>query len=159
MPTSSDPLEGLDLSGLATPGGDAPGAPLSLPPVTINWRELSDTNAIEVWKELASWVQWACERYDITDKVVPVCWWQHSYLVEELSALFAAWMAFYDVADTGTGPIGWLEKLAASKMRMRDNYSQACTRVHTDPAGRVWPDQGSEWAEWISTTHAHRHGP
>lgn len=147
-----DALDGLDLTGLADASGNDQSEQLSLPPLTINWRELSDGEAREVWNELRSWVEWACDRYQLPDQVVPQCWWKHPYLVEELSALFAAWMAFYDVADTGTGPISWLERLANSKTRMRDAYGNACARGHTAVTSRTW-EADPEWESWISATH------
>jgi hypothetical protein len=52
----------------------------------VDWYTLPDTNAADEWERLRRWVEWVTVRYNIPQTVVPVCWYQHGALVEELSA-------------------------------------------------------------------------
>lgn len=139
---------------------DAGGERIEVPPLIINWRELSDGEAREVWEELRSWVRWACVRYQLPEQLIPECWWRHPYLVEELSALFASWMAFFDAADTGAGPLTWLEKLASARTRIREVYGNTCQRGHMDLPSRTWATEPEpSWDEWINATHGRHATP
>ncbi|RJO67950.1 hypothetical protein D5S18_34175 [Nocardia panacis] len=60
------------------------------------WRELSLSDAVALWKELAEWADWLRHRYQLGSRVPP-CWWQHEVVVEELTALMAAHTAAYSV--------------------------------------------------------------
>ena len=46
------------------------------------------------WTALADWVGWLRGRYPLANQV-PLCWWRHPELVEELSALWLAWRDAY----------------------------------------------------------------
>ncbi|MGO1409971.1 MAG: DUF4913 domain-containing protein [Microbacterium sp.] len=82
-----------------------------MPSVIVNWREITDDDRPEACRNLADWVQnWLIPRYNVTVRTLPDCWWQHSDLVEELSALHTAWLVAFDEGDAGYGPIGWHER-------------------------------------------------
>ena len=119
----------------------------------VNWRELTKDQAPEVWTQLREWVEWLSDRYNLDLNTVPACWWKHSPLVEELSAIHTAWLASFDSTDAGYGPIGWHERFAQTRTRLKSHYNGDCTRGHTDRPARSWPANAadSEWQAWIRT--------
>jgi hypothetical protein len=120
----------------------------------INWRNLTDADAPETWTQLANWVTWFLRRYEIPQRKIPTCWYKHGALVEELSALHTAWIAAFDRLDGGYGPIGWHERLNVALPRISTWYSGQCTDGHTDLPGITRTKPGTEWADWIRTSHA-----
>ena len=66
------------------------------------WRHLDQAAAAELWDELADWVQWARERYDLGDRI-PACWFRHPGVVEQLTALMSAHTAAYQQQYTVKG--------------------------------------------------------
>lgn len=122
----------------------------------INWRELTDEDAAAKWEALRSWVEWFTTRYNIAVSVVPPCWWRHGTLVEELSALFTAHLAAFDVSDAGFGPIGWHERLAIAVPRLSRAYGGGCSSGHKTSKPRRWVDatDEAEWKSWSKQAHA-----
>lgn len=121
----------------------------------VNWRTLSDEVAPEVWQELRAFVEWLTVRYNIDSTTVPNCWFQHSALVEELSALHTAHTASFNAADGGYGPIGWHERLHAWRQRIGKAYSAGCSRTHVASPERSWAGAVDEveWESWSTTAH------
>lgn len=118
---------------------DRSGAPQMMTPTVVNWRDISGENRAEASAALADWVQnWLVPRYGITRKLIPDCWYQHSAMVEELSALHTAWVVAFDEADGGFGPIGWHERFALA--RTREAFKEKCADGHRDVAARVMPE-------------------
>lgn len=123
----------------------------------INWRTLRAADAPAVWGELRAWVEWFTVRYRISESIVPVCWYKHGQLVEELSALHTAHTAAFDSSDAGFGPIGWHERLAIALPRLGKAYSGGCARGHDPLKPRTWTgviDQ-DDWDAWTNQAHAH----
>lgn len=58
------------------------------------WRNLPGAAAERQWLELADWVGWVRGRYPLA-RQIPLCWWRHPELVEELTALWLAWKDAY----------------------------------------------------------------
>lgn len=135
---------------------DRGGSSAALGAQPVSWRELSDDDARTKWDELRDWVEWMTVRYDIPEVVVPRCWWRHGALVEELSALHTAWEAAFDSTDAGFGPIGWHERFAIARPRLRAAYPGSCTNGHQDRAPRSWKDATNEqeWDAWAGSAHA-----
>ena len=121
----------------------------------VNWRTLTPDQAPEAWAKLHEWVTWLCGRYGVENTIVPDCWWRHGSLVEELSALHSAWLASFDETDSGYGPIGWHERWAIAKERLRKNYSGACLNGHKLPSTRLMPAPYDDpaWHDWIRAPH------
>ncbi|MGN6760119.1 MAG: hypothetical protein ACTHJI_02140 [Leifsonia sp.] len=121
----------------------------------VNWRTLQADAAPETWERLADWVDWFTDRYQIPQRKIPACWYQHPALVEELSALHTAWTVSFDSVDAGYGPIGWHERLAAALPRMATWYNGECHNGHTTPHTTPQPGHGSDpsWAEWVRSPH------
>lgn len=124
---------------------------------TFNWRTLGETAAGSAWDALREWVEWFVVRYNVSDRIVPVCWYKHGELVEELSALHIAHGAAFDTSDTGFGPIGWHERRALAMSRLRDVYAGGCSRGHEDRIYRrsIGTVDEQDWAAWITESHAH----
>jgi hypothetical protein len=120
----------------------------------INWRTLLPDEAPEAWTDLGEWVSWFSRRYNLPTRKIPLCWYKHGALVEELSALHTAWLVSYDSLDAGYGPIGFHERLAAALPRLASWYNGECHNGHTE-----LPQAGDstiplDWADWIQQTHA-----
>lgn len=84
---------------------------MSVPPYKpgpFDWRHLGQQAAAELWVELEQWVEWLRHRYDFGREIKP-CWFQHSALVEELTAAMVAYRASYqEVRDPHHhGPAAW----------------------------------------------------
>lgn len=89
-------------------------------PAIINWREIESDERHEAAQKLIDWVHhWLIPRYALQDKDLPQCWWRHGALIEELSALHTAWLVAFDETDGGNGPIGWHERFALGRTRMK----------------------------------------
>jgi hypothetical protein len=58
------------------------------------WHTLSATDTAKLWEALADWVGWVRGRYPLA-RQIPLCWWRHPELVEELTALWLAWREAY----------------------------------------------------------------
>lgn len=108
------------------------------PQLTVNWRTITEEERPEACRNLAAWVQeWLIPRYGIKAKLIPDCWWQHTDLIEELSALHTAWLVAFDAADAGWGPIGWHERFAAAQTR--DAFRERCVHQHRPEYPREMP--------------------
>lgn len=121
----------------------------------VNWRTLDPDTAAETWERLADWVDWFTDRYQIPQRKIPACWYQHPALVEELSALHTAWTVSFDTVDAGYGPIGWHERLAAALPRMATWYNGECHNGHTPPHTTPQPGHLNDpgWAERVRSPH------
>ena len=107
--------------------------------VVVNWRTIEGEEREEASRALIDWVQnWLQPRYELQSRVLPDCWWQHGDMVEELSALFAAWTIAYDVSDGGYGPVGWHERFALALTR--NAFRTKCTEGHRATPERTMPD-------------------
>ncbi|MFC9553651.1 hypothetical protein ACFTWF_22620 [Rhodococcus sp. NPDC056960] len=84
---------------------------MSVPPYRpgpFDWRHLDQQAASELWVELIHWVEWLRERYDFGRDIRP-CWFQHSALVEELTAAMVAHRSSYQQTKDPYhhGPAAW----------------------------------------------------
>lgn len=130
--------------------------PAEAPAPVVNWRTLEGADAESAWNSLREWVEWFTVRYQISESTVPVCWFMHDGLVEELSALHALHTMAFDPSDSGLGPLGWHERLSLAMPRLRKEYYNQCSRGHDSYKPRSWPsaDEDEGWGEWISQSHA-----
>lgn len=118
------------------------------------WRDMPDEDAPAAWEQLRAFVDWLAERYDLNTALIPACWYRHSVVVEELSALRAAWDASFVVeTDGGLGPIGWHERFALARTRLREyGYSGECERSgHIEAPVRVIAIDVKDWDDWRMT--------
>ncbi|MET7391883.1 hypothetical protein ABZS66_00080 [Dactylosporangium sp. NPDC005572] len=122
-------------------------------PADLRWRLLDRPTASQVWIWLIDWVDWAVDRFTLTEEI-PACWPTHPPLVEELTALAAAWHLAYDPRAAADAPLRWLEALARARTRLRewDDATRCRNGEHhprrvdlTWPAN--WRDQALDTAE------------
>lgn len=67
----------------------------------VVWHQLDAETAARIWGELVDWVTWLRGRYPLA-RQVPLCWWRHPELVEEMTAL---WLAWKDAYVEGSAPL------------------------------------------------------
>jgi hypothetical protein len=122
---------------------------------TVDWRTLKDADARAAWDSLRDWIEWFTVRYKISESIVPVCWYKHGDLVEQLAALHASHTVAFDPSDNGFGPLGWHEELSLALPRLRHAYYSRCSRGHDRFKPRSWtnPNDEHEWGGWINQTH------
>lgn len=90
------------------------------------WRDARPGNVDALWLELTAWVDWLRTRYGL-DELLPPCWSSHSAMVEELTALYAGWLAAYvDIDARGFDPLAWHEALSRTLARVREWNRQGC---------------------------------
>ena len=102
-----------------------------------SWQAMSPARAADAWGALIEWVDTLVDRYAL-DEAIPVCWFSHGAMVEELHALHLAWLGAY------TGRAGqpsdrayWHELLARTLARLREWNRHGCaagTHRADDPA-------------------------
>ncbi|MEU4239682.1 hypothetical protein [Actinoplanes sp. NPDC026619] len=117
-------------------------------PWPLRWHDLTREAAAQTWSWLIDWVGWFVDRYQIAEEV-PACWAQHPPLIEELTALAAAWHSSYDDNAHPDGPLLWHERLARSRDRLRgwDDYTRCRNGTHTTrPRDLTWPDSWHDTA-------------
>lgn len=117
---------------------DRSGATEMLTPTVVNWRTISDHDRTDACAALADWVQnWLVPRYAVPRRLIPDCWYEHSAMVEELSAIHVAWLVAFDEADSGFGPIGWHERYALACTR--EAFKEKCSEGHREIPARSMP--------------------
>jgi hypothetical protein len=145
----------------AKTGGRPRKAPASVP-WPLRWRDLDRPAGADVWGWLIDWTGWMVERYQLAEEI-PACWPKHPPLVEELTALAAAWHDAYDEAAPADAPLVWHERLGRARIRLRDfdDLTRCRTGVHTDRSHElVWPGQWLADAQETATADlAARHQP
>lgn len=68
----------------------------------VNWRDLTRDDAREQWDLLLPWVNWLRDHYGLQERI-PACWYAHTGIREELSALRSVWVAAYQDHDARPG--------------------------------------------------------
>jgi len=92
----------------------------------VDWDSLDRVQAREEWERLLGFVDWLVDRYGIAE-TVPACWYRHTSMLEELSALHAAWLGAYldphALADAG---VVWHDSLERVLLRLREWDRTGC---------------------------------
>jgi hypothetical protein len=72
-----------------------------------NWDRLTKGTAEwrVAWEDLGAWVQWYIETYELWQSM-PVCWYRHSRLVEDLRALRFHHQSVFDAAVPAREEVG-----------------------------------------------------
>ena len=104
-----------------------------------DWARMGFEAATETWADLAGWVVWLVARYDLGDEI-PVCWWEHTAILEELTALWAAWLLAYQHEDsTAERPLAWHKDLGEARTRIKAWDRLGCARgTHRLGAEQPW---------------------
>jgi hypothetical protein len=109
------------------------------PTPPTNWQWLPPIKDKDAHKtavdELTTWVTWLIDRYEV-ESAIPRCWALHGAMLEELSALEAAWRGAYNDPD-GQPQAGviWHEQLHHCLARINEWNKERCTNTrHNTPA-------------------------
>ena len=103
------------------------------------WRYASPAQKKRLWGQLREWVDWVNGRYFSTSwESIRPCWFRHPAVVEELTALWAAWEAAYRAPDDGgegfsDAALWWHEKLHTVVLRLWDKQFAECKAGHQEP--------------------------
>lgn len=81
-------------------------------PSRFCWDTLDREAAQHLWAELVDWVGWLRVRYELPTEI-PGCWYRHTRMVEELTAVMTAHRAAYDTANTADGDVHYWSGMAA----------------------------------------------
>jgi hypothetical protein len=85
----------------------------------VNWAALSQTAAAEQWQLLTEWATWLRDRYQLHESL-PACWFAHPAMVEELTALRAAWTGtFLSPNASPVDAVLWHETFERTRHRLR----------------------------------------
>ena len=124
------------------------------------WSKLNRDAARGSWQAVAEFVTWLVERFDLGD-VIPPCWWAHGAMVEELTALWAAWSGAYQHPDADPdAPIEWLDHLATSRARLLEWDKMGCAqRGHREATPTGWQVDEKAFTAFVAADLAHRPGP
>ncbi|WP_407343555.1 hypothetical protein [Pengzhenrongella phosphoraccumulans] len=115
-------------------------------PRPVNFANLTHGTALTHWVALDRWVRWLVRRYNLDHRDVPPCWYAHSDLVEELSALHTAHRGAYDPGGPAGGPAEWHQTLATTRTHLQLSVSRTgCKpREHRPPAAIDWASEPAE---------------
>lgn len=88
------------------------GKPAADRPSIWCWKEITDPEVSEArLTELAEWVAWLTGRYPKAFRDMPPCWYLHSDAVEELTALWEAWLyAYHGDDEPREAPMVWHDR-------------------------------------------------
>jgi len=111
------------------------------PPASWCWPTASPPAAEQMWLELAGWVGWLRGRYPVAERV-PACWWRHSEVVEELTALWLAWLHAYTDPDAElTGPIDFHSRHLPDTLTRIRAWGVHCETDHRDRGSFVYDER------------------
>ncbi len=109
-------LEGAGVRGPAAAGG---------PPAPVRWEALDDAERHSTWAEVWAFARWLAARYDFDRTVLPDCWANHGFAVEEITALWTARLTAFHPDAGGDQPLWWHEALARLVDRLKERF-EAC---------------------------------
>lgn len=106
----------------------------------VDWLQVTGRERLVAWQGLAYFVEVVVYRYNLQMEVRP-CWWLHTDVVEELTALWGIRQVCYrDDADLNAAAT-WQDALYKSRDRLRFMFV-ACLEAHVDQTidGEWMPD-------------------
>ena len=136
---------GADLTTREDPNTNAKGGSIPASGLAWNWRTLHGHGAEILWRDVNDWVGWLRHRYPVAQQVPP-CWWRHTELIEELTALYLAWRAAYTDANANlTAPADFHHHYLPAAIERVTGWGVHCSDQHRDRASTVYaatPDPG-----------------
>lgn len=108
------------------------------------WAELDAQAAAKAWRDLAAWVGWLRGRYPLA-RQVPLCWWRHAELVEELTALWLAWReAYTSKGAPWTAAADWHGRWLPEFLRRvgAGGWNVACEGQHKERVATLYDARG-----------------
>ena len=92
----------------------------------VEWDGLDQAQARDEWDRLIGFVDWLVDRYGVAE-TVPACWFRHTAMLEELSALHAAWLgAYLDPHAPADAGVAWHDSLERVLQRLREWDRTGC---------------------------------
>ncbi|MHB2023228.1 MAG: hypothetical protein ACYCO3_07865 [Mycobacteriales bacterium] len=136
-------------------GGDEPPASARH---AWNWATLPAEEARIAWAQLAGWVDQLAARYGLHE-TIPACWYAHPPIVEELTALRAAWFAAYHPRAKPDQAAVWHDALDRVLNRIHGWNRTGCAGTHRDePPLATHDDDATARAAFITAEVAGRAG-
>ncbi|MEV6925537.1 hypothetical protein AB0M46_13705 [Dactylosporangium sp. NPDC051485] len=135
-----------DVADLQERAANGAAPPPAAVPGSLSWADLDRPAASTLWVWLIRWMQWLIRRYPVMQDI-PACWARHPALVEELTALAAAWHAAYAPNSQPQEPLRWHEAFARARVRLRewDDHTRCRHTGHTPLSNEYgWP---SDWRD------------
>jgi hypothetical protein len=133
----------------SSPAGSAP----------WTWRNLTGVAAERQWLDLADWVGWVRGRYPLA-RQIPLCWWRHPELVEELTALWLAWSDAYATKHAHlAAPADWHARWLPDFLRRvgAGGWNIACEGAHKDRVAGLYDrrrvDDERDFHEHLQANH------
>lgn len=122
------------------------------------WSSLTAAEASLAWAHLTGWVDQLVARYGLHE-AVPACWYAHPPLVEELSALRAAWLAAYHPRAKPDQAAVWHDVLDRVLTRVRGWNRTGCAGTHRpEPPLTPHEDDAADRRSYIAADLEHRAG-
>jgi hypothetical protein len=109
--------------------------------------------------ELADWVDFYQEYYDLDRMWLYSCWWRHPMVVQELAALRGAWMAVYqsDEPVHGAAALQWHEAAVRCRSRIREAITNGAGCLHNSHRPQrlmsdsaFWVEEGQALRRWVT---------
>ncbi|MEU0938945.1 hypothetical protein [Embleya sp. NPDC005971] len=132
------------------------------PPVPVwSWATMDADKAAEAWAALSAWVRDVLqERYPTSRAALAPCWYKHTDVVEELSALMAAWTRAFGLADSAPpGAIEWLDRWLPGCLRRVETLLQRCRTDnfrHTERLPALVELDATGFGDWVMADLAER---
>ena len=105
-----------------------------------HWPSLLPDEARQAWVDLRGWVEALVDRFGLETRVVPPCWYQHSALVEGLSALRDHERISFAPNASPTAAVDWFRALREIEHRLGEvcARTQCSVNEHRSDPQRSW---------------------
>jgi hypothetical protein len=112
-----------------------------------DWDTLAGPARHAAWADLAAWVTWLHDRYELSvEERLPHCWASHPGLIEELSALRAWRLEIWNAAQpSGQAARYWHAEMRQTITAALTFYAAGCRAGHRD-AEPAAPELRRRWA-------------
>lgn len=105
-------------------------------PVGWSFKHVTGDQRQQLWAEVSDFVQWINTRYfpDKPHEAIASCWFEHGAVVEELTALWAAWhAALHDHKQPTSDYAAWHAHYFWPAMKRINNLLQDCRTAEHEP--------------------------
>ncbi|MEU9480717.1 hypothetical protein [Streptomyces sp. NPDC048191] len=118
------------------------------PPQRWVWSDMDPGDREKRLGELTLWVDWLIKTYDLRNQIAR-CWYQHTRIVEHLTALYIGWVRTYAGDPTKLGlraEAEWIKDLYAFLPRLN---SASCQTSHMESPKPQLTDGDEAFGEWL----------
>jgi hypothetical protein len=124
------------------------------------WPDLDEQAAKEAWETLLTWVRddLAARNPEYFRKLRP-CWYRHTSVVDELTALHVTWAnAYRNPRATAAAAAEWQDRWLPGAMRRTADTLASCNKGHVDPTAPKLQDD-AEARAFVNKDLAARRSP